>query len=104
MEKSARRLAPEVRLELLSVGKEAMTNVLRHARATVVRIELAYSDGQVGLAILDNGRGFTVVPLSNASKGSGLFALRMRAENIGGKLMVHSKLGRGTRIVATIPL
>ena len=105
MEKSARRLAPEVRLELLRIGKEAMANVLRHARATVVRIELAYSgDGQVRLAILDNGRGFTVVPLSNASKGFGLFALRMRAENIGGKLIVHSKLGKGTRVVATIPL
>jgi signal transduction histidine kinase len=104
MEKSARRLAPEVRLELLRIGKEAMANVLRHARATVVRIELAYSDGQVRLAILDNGRGFTVLPLSNAPKGFGLFALRTRAENIGGRLMVHSKLGRGTRIVATIPL
>ena len=104
LEKSGRRLAPEVRTELLRIGKEAMTNVLRHARATVVRIELTYSDGEVRLAILDNGRGFTVAPLSCAPKGFGLFALRMRAENIGGKLMVHSKLGRGTRVVATIPL
>jgi signal transduction histidine kinase len=104
MEKSVRKLAPEVRLELLRIGKEAMANVLRHARATVVRVELAYSEGHVRLAILDNGRGFTASPLSFATKGFGLFALRMRAENIGGRLMVHSKLGRGTRIVATIPL
>jgi signal transduction histidine kinase len=103
-EKSVRKLAPEVRLELLRIGKEAMANVLRHARATVVRVELAYSEGHVRLAILDNGRGFTASPLSFATKGFGLFALRMRAENIGGRLMVHSKLGRGTRIVATIPL
>jgi signal transduction histidine kinase len=104
MEKSAGRLEPEVRLELLRIGKEAMANVLRHARATLVRVELTYSGRRVRLSVLDNGRGFAVLPLSTATKGFGLVALRMRAENIGGKLMVHSKLGRGTRIVATIPL
>jgi len=104
MERPKWPLAAEVRFEVLRIGKEALNNVLRHARATLVRIELAYRDGRVRLSVLDNGRGFEAKPLSSDLKGYGLFGSRMRAERIGGKLMIHTAPGKGTRVVAIIPL
>ncbi len=103
MQKAIRGLAREVRHELLRIGKEAMTNILRHAHASRVRIELVSSDGQVRLSIADNGRGFIPAPIRNAREGFGLLGLRMRAERVGGKLAIQSRPGRGTRVVATLP-
>jgi signal transduction histidine kinase len=103
MQKAIPGLAPEVRHELLRIGQEALTNILRHAHASRVRIELVSSDRQVRLSVADNGRGFTVAAIPNARQGFGLLSLRMRAERVGGKLAIQSRIGRGTRIVATVP-
>jgi signal transduction histidine kinase len=101
--KPHRPMAAEVRFEILRIGKEALNNVLRHAGATLVRIELTYSHGWVRLSVLDNGRGFEVDPVSSDLKGYGLFDSRIRAERIGGRLMIHTAPGKGTRVVAIIP-
>jgi signal transduction histidine kinase len=104
IEKSAIRYAPDIRHEILRIGKEAMLNVLRHAEATLVRIELAYGDRQVRLSVVDNGRGFEPALLSSDRKGFGLYASRIRAERIGGSLVIQTAPGKGTRLVATMPL
>jgi signal transduction histidine kinase len=104
LQKEVHELSPDVRIELLRIGKEALANVLRHARASQVRVDLAYIDGMVRLSIADNGRGFNLSPRFIAHHGFGLTSMRMRAERIGGKLSIHSRPGRGTRIVATVPL
>lgn len=103
MQKAIPGLAPEVRHELLRIGQEALTNILRHAHASRVRIELVSSERQVRLSVADNGRGFTLAAIPNAGQGFGLLNLRMRAERVGGKLSIQSRLGQGTRIVATVP-
>jgi signal transduction histidine kinase len=104
LQKEVHELPPEVRIEILGIGKEALANVLRHARANQVRVDLSYNDGMVRLSIADNGRGFTPAPLLSAHQGFGLMSMRMRAERIGGKLTINSRPGRGTRITTTVPL
>jgi signal transduction histidine kinase len=104
LEDCAFRLEPDLRLGLVRIGKEALTNVLKHSRATTVRVELSYGRKSVRLTVLDNGCGFVQGSLANTPGGFGLFGLRFRTEHLGGRFMIQSQAGRGTHIVATIPL
>lgn len=97
-------LEADLRLGLARIGKEALTNVLKHSRATTVRIELSYGRKSVRLSVLDNGCGFVQGALANTPGGFGLFGLRSRTEHLGGRLMIQSQADRGTHIIATIPL
>jgi signal transduction histidine kinase len=90
--------------------QESLTNVLRHAEATKVVIEI--NGGEVGkeleIVVSDNGKGFELermrgVPRPGAS-GSGLLGMRERVELLGGMFQVESELHQGTRVVASIPL
>ena len=77
---------------------EALSNVVRHARATSVRVTLAADDEQVELVVVDDGRGFDTVDIS-----SGLDNLRRRAESLGGCCTVESVPGRGTALRWRVP-
>ena len=96
------RLASQIRLALVRIGKEALTNALKHSGATTVRVRLVRGKKEVRLSVLDNGRGFADLALGQG--GFGLFGLRARAEHLGGKVTVLSRPGRGTRVVATVPI
>ncbi|MCP5270882.1 MAG: hypothetical protein H6932_06585 [Burkholderiaceae bacterium] len=77
-------LPPERALQLLRVAQEALTNVLKHAKATQVRIALRLHDGQLQLDVVDNGRG-----AAGANPGGrGLSNMRTRAARLGGQLAV----------------
>ncbi len=98
---AVRQLPIEVEEQLLRVSQQALTNVLQHAQAHNIQVELAFAAQQVRLVIKDDGRG-----LDYASKngyGFGLTGMRQRAEQIGGHLTVTSLLGRGTTVTMTVP-
>ena len=97
-------LSPEVRRELIRIGREALANVLKHAKATRVCLALFYTDREVHLRVHDNGRGFATSGLPHANGGYGLTSMSRRAESLGGKIDVCSYPGRGTRVVARVPL
>jgi signal transduction histidine kinase len=97
-------LEADLRLALVRIGKEALTNVLKHSGATTVRVNLSYGRKLVRLSVMDNGRGFVEGGLTNTPGGFGLFGLRSRTEHLGGRLMIQSQADRGTHIIATIPL
>ena len=90
-------------LALVRIGKEAMTNAVKHSRATIVRVELTYRDKVVELAVVDNGRGFARAPLAPSGYGFGLRGLKIRAEQLGGKASVVSQPGQGTKVCARLP-
>lgn len=90
-------------IELLAVGREALSNVARHARATRASIELAVADGALQLTITDDGIGFEV-DAARPSAHQGLANLRGRAERLGGSASVKSRPGEGTRIMLSLPL
>jgi signal transduction histidine kinase len=95
-------LAPRVQVELLRVVSEALTNVRKHADATMVRIAAEVSEGELLITVTDNGRGFT--PEEAYDQGMGLRGMNERAGLIGGSLLVRSELSGGTTIEVRTPL
>jgi signal transduction histidine kinase len=97
-------LSPDARRELIRIGREALANVLKHAKATKVCLALLYTDREVHLRVHDNGRGFATPGLPHANGGYGLTSMSRRAESLGGRFDVCSYPGRGTRVVTRVPL
>lgn len=94
----------EIRCALMRIGNEALCNVLKHARATRVEVQLAYTGQQVELRVLDNGAGFVTSTNSRRHQGLGLASMHERAQRLGGNVVIDSQPGQGTRILALIPL
>ncbi len=89
------------------VAQEAVTNVLRHAKASVVTVGLARCGQEAELTVNDDGIGFNVEAVqAGAAHGKqfGLLAMQERVNLSGGVLEVASTLGEGTRITARFPL
>lgn len=100
---AARRLPPETESNLLRIGQEALTNVLKHAQASMVGIELAFDEEKVQLSILDDGQGFDT-QVKTTGRGFGLVSMRERARAIGGELTLLSRAGGGTQVLVAVPL
>ena len=101
------RLDPMVETECFRVAQEALTNVVRHARAKVVTVELRKEDGQLHLRVRDDGVGFDVAPVrEQAVRGTslGLLSMEERASLAGGGLEFKSTPGQGTEVHAWFPL
>jgi two-component system, NarL family, sensor histidine kinase UhpB len=89
------------------VAQEALTNVIRHAQARVVEVELGRAAGMLQLVVRDDGRGFDVpaARLRAAHGGSqGLLSMQERVALAGGDLEIDSAPGRGTTVRAHLPL
>ncbi len=97
--KDARRLPEPVEVCLYYVASEALTNAIKHARATHVVLDLVISAGAVRLDVSDDGVGGADVRF-----GSGLTGLADRLHTVGGALEVQSASDRGTRLSAHVPL
>jgi two-component system sensor histidine kinase DesK len=89
---------PDLETVLALALREAVTNIQRHARATLAEVSLACSDEQVQLRIRDNGVG------SAATPGNGLTGMRERVESRGGQLRIDSTLRQGTCVEIVLPL
>src|SRR6266513_3072038 len=96
-----RELQPAVEENLLHIGQEALSNALKHACATRFQARLSFDSDAVRLELRDNGKGF-VVDCANGG-GIGLIGMSERADQIGARLAVTSKPGRGTKIIAVSP-
>jgi signal transduction histidine kinase len=93
----------EARLCLFRVAQEALRNVARHAHAQAVQVSLHSVDGGLQLAVADNGAGFD--PGEEPHRASlGLASMRERVRLLEGKLQIESERGRGTAILAWIPI
>lgn len=101
------RLNPLIETECFRVAQEALTNVVRHAQATSVSVELTKTDGQLELSVRDDGIGFDVNSLRDkAVNGAslGLLSMEERASLAGGGLELRSIPGQGTEVHAWFPL
>jgi signal transduction histidine kinase len=92
---------PDVAEDLVRIVQQAVDNASQHAQANVIHVELAFKEKQARLQIKDDGRGFEV---KKASHGFGLASMHARAKEIGGKLKMQSRLGRGTLVEVTVPV
>jgi signal transduction histidine kinase len=89
----------------LRIAQEAVTNVLKHAHASRIKVKLQLEARRLFLRIIDNGRGFDQQD-AFASRGGhfGLLGMRERAERLGGELKLASYPGKGTEVEVTVPL
>jgi signal transduction histidine kinase len=94
-----RRLPERVEVAVYYVVSEALTNVAKHAQASMVRVHLAAEDTVLRLAIADNGLGG-----AEPGQGSGLIGLRDRIEALGGRIEIASPSGSGTTLRVEIPV
>ncbi len=100
-----RRLPRDVELVLYRVFQEALTNVSKHASATTALVQVKRKGNEVTFVIEDDGDGFDPGSLSpTQGSGLGLFGMRERLTLVGGAVEVESAKGKGTRIVARVPL
>ncbi|MCA9896982.1 MAG: PAS domain-containing protein [Ardenticatenaceae bacterium] len=95
-----RRLPLPLEIELYRIAQEALTNVVKHARAKQVNITLRFDEAQVCLEIADDGVGFDTAV--GHSGGMGLRGIQERVEKIGGDLLVQSTPGQGTILRITV--
>ena len=107
----ARELAvvtPDKVLQLLRISQEALSNVMRHSRASTVEVTCRYlaSSQCLLLEICDNGRGIQTAMAGRRTTGKGLAGMRQRAESIGASIEFSRCQGdrTGTRIMLLLPL
>jgi len=89
------------------VAQEAVTNIVRHANAQAVRVQLRRKGPELELVVQDDGAGFDVSAARNrASRGHsmGLLGMEERATLIGGQVVIASSPGSGTTVTAHFPI
>jgi two-component system NarL family sensor kinase len=95
-------LTGEEARELVTITREALSNCVRHARATRIVIALRHIGLRVRLSIRDNGSGFDVE--HGQARGIGFAHMENLVRKIGGRLDIQSTVGRGTCIIADVYL
>jgi signal transduction histidine kinase len=102
---NAPRLPAAVETALYRVAQEALTNVVRHARATRATVRLERHEGQVALSITDDGVGFETGTLAGprGRTGLGIVGIRTRVAPLGGILELRSVPSGGTELLIRVP-
>lgn len=95
-------ISETVKLAAYRITEDALTNVLKHAEASMARIRLVIENGdELRLTVEDNGKGFE---LDASGRGLGIEAMQDYASAVGGACTIWSTPGRGTTITARLPL
>ena len=95
-------LTPGQQTALFRIVQEALTNVVRHAHASAVRVRLTEGRGVFELCVSDNGRGITKAEIADAGS-IGLLGMRERATQAGATLEIAGLPGKGTVVTVSVP-
>jgi two-component system sensor histidine kinase DegS len=98
-----RRLEPYLEVMIFRAVQELLGNAARHSQAAAIKMQVDMGNDAVRVSVDDNGRGFD----PEATRGSGNLGLRLikeRAEMLGGTFDVDAAVGKGARIVFTVPV
>ncbi len=101
-----KRLNLQKELVILRIVQELLNNILKHAKATAVSIEMAYSETHLTVTVKDNGMGFDTTRLTatQSHRGLGLINMDKRMQLVGGIITLSSKQGEGTTAVLYIAI
>jgi signal transduction histidine kinase len=103
MEHACESMPKETAIALFRVVQEGLSNIIRHAHATTVRLEMNGDKQHCWIALADDGNGFDgASPQLRWSHG--LMGMRQRAESLSGRLTIESKVGGGTKLRLEVPL
>ena len=95
------RLPLQIERNIYKAVQELLTNVIKHAKASVVTIQMTRHSHNLNLILEDNGIGMTG---QTEQSGFGLRSIRARIEGLGGQFIIDSKQGHGTTILIDIPM
>jgi signal transduction histidine kinase len=95
------RLSVEARKNLYLIFKESINNAAKYSEGSLVEITLALQNNSLHLCVRDNGKGFEA---SAVRQGNGLLNMAERARNLNGRLTRESVPGKGTEIIAELPI
>ncbi|HET6845369.1 MAG TPA: sensor histidine kinase [Anaerolineales bacterium] len=98
-----RRLEPYLEIMIFRAVQELLGNAARHSQAAGVKVQLDMGNDAIRVSVEDNGRGFDA-EAAQASTTLGLRLIRERVEMLGGNLSVDSAVGKGARILFTVPV
>jgi signal transduction histidine kinase len=99
------RQAADVELAHYRIAQEAITHARKHSAARDIRVVLDVGAESATLSVTDNGQGFPPRRIRPAAgHGEGVPGMRERAELLGGTLQIESAPGKGTQVLATLPL
>lgn len=96
-----RRLPPAVELVLYRIFQESMNNVVKHAKADIVNVNLTYSHPKILMTVKDNGIGFDT---HKTFDGIGLLGMRERVGSVNGLIEIHSGKNKGVTIRVELPV
>jgi signal transduction histidine kinase/DNA-binding NarL/FixJ family response regulator len=101
------RLGREAETVAYRIIQEALSNVVKHAKASLVTIYATHAHGHLKILVQDDGVGFEPAALTNRGlrgEQMGLLGMRERAESVDGKLTIDSELGRGSTVMLEVPV
>ena len=101
------RLAPQIETACFRIAQEALTNVLRHAHAATVRVQVKHLKSGLQLVVQDDGVGFDVrsaMSQTGVNTSLGLRGMQERAAALGGIVDIKSQRGNGVEVLASFPL
>jgi len=104
IEGKRRQLHPIIRDEVYRIGREALVNVMRHARASKVEVELEYTSESFRLCVRDDGSGMSAEVIQSGREGHwGIPGMRERAARMGARFKVWSRPRAGTEVELVVP-
>ena len=100
------RLNPRSELSLYRIVQEALTNVAKHAEASLVSVVVVKTESIIRMVVEDDGRGFShrAVSQISGSDGLGLAGIRERSQVLNGWMTIESVVGQGTTVAVEIPV
>jgi two-component system sensor histidine kinase DegS len=99
-----RRVESYIEIGLFRVVQEALNNVVKHAGASTIRVRIEFAPAGVTIVVEDDGKGFDDSVEEIPCGHFGLMGMRERLQLLGGKLVIKSTPGQGTRVLITAPL
>lgn len=100
-EQNKKLIPQDIQTALYRITQEQLTNILKHAQATLVDLVIVSTSKSISLQIQDNGRGFD---MQQKRKGVGLTNILSRVEALDGTLDLYAKPGKGCRLTVEFPL
>ncbi len=89
---------------LFRILQEAMTNVLKHAQASSIKVKLKFTPKNVYLEVLDDGKGFNVEEVAGKNGSFGLINMKKRIKEVEGEIKIESEEGKGTLVHVKAPI
>jgi signal transduction histidine kinase len=97
-------MSPQQVAHLTQIARETLSNVIQHAQAQHVGVELHYANSSLSLSVMGDGSGLaTQAPARQGNTRHGIANIRDRTDQLGGRFDRASKPGRGTRLAVPIP-